>query len=278
MDVSLHIPVDVLTENIVKAERIFSYEEHDDLPLYGQTFSSRDAHELQLRLLPTKPPKIDGFHFEAISFPAAIVGGDHFNFLSVGGDKLGILIFDVSGKGAEAALIAARLRSIFRMQTWGNRDVKNVMCRANDFLLEVLPPARFVTCIYGILDPRNLTFTFARAGHEPLLLCRDRKIETVAPIGLPLGIGTPFEFADLLEIRMLKLQRGDRLFFFTDGLTEARNRNSDEFGLERIACELEKSDGRDLARLRASITDWTQGFPPHDDLTMISLTVEENEL
>lgn len=266
---------EALARTFVKAERVFCFEDDGDLPITARKFSPHDAHELQMRLLPARPPRIAGYHLEAVSFPAAIVGGDHFNFCPVGGERVGILIFDVSGKGAPAALLAARLRSIFRTQTWGNRDVRDVLVRAHDFLCRVLPPAHFVTAIYGILDPQSRQFTFSRAGHEPLLHLQAATGEVVphAPMGLPLGIGTHEEFSELLEIQTLRLERGDRLLFFTDGLTEARDALANEFGLERIIRVLRASDGDDISMLCDTIAHFCQDQPPHDDLTLLSLAV-----
>ncbi len=260
---------------VVRAERIFAFEEAGDLPIFARQFSSQDAHELQMRLLPTRPPLVEGYRFAGVSVPAALVGGDHFNFLSCGGDSIGLLLFDVSGKGAMAALVAARLRSIFRTQTWGNHDARDVVARANDFLLRVVPTANFVTAIYGILELKKRRFHFVRAGHEPLLLRRaSGEIETLAPAGFPLGLLPSREFSAALEIQTLQLESGDRLLLFSDGLTETMNPCGEEFGPERIAQTLAASGGDDLHELQAAVIEFAQGAPQHDDLTLLSAEVE----
>ncbi|BCM92096.1 phosphoserine phosphatase RsbU [Abditibacteriota bacterium] len=269
---------EALARTFVQAERIFCFEDDSDLPITARKFSSQDAHELQLRLLPNRPPHVPGYDLVAVSYPAAIVGGDHFNFCPVGGDKVGILIFDVSGKGPPAALVAARLRSIFRTQSWGNRDVRDVLSRAHAFLCRILPPAHFVTAIYGILDPKSRQFSFARAGHEPLLHVHagqenTTEVEMHAPMGLPLGVGTHTEFLELLETQTLQLERGDRLLFFTDGLTEARDALANEFGMERIIMTLRASQGDDIPLLCDTVARFCEGQAPHDDLTLLSLSV-----
>lgn len=260
---------------LVRAERIFAFEEANDLPIFARQFSSHDAHELQMRLLPTRPPLLAGYHFTGVSVPAALVGGDHFNFLACGGDKIGLLMFDVSGKGALAALVAARLRAIFRTQTWGNRDARDVVARANEFLLRVVPPANFVTAIYGILELKSRHFHFVRAGHEPLLLRRaDGSIETLAPSGFPLGLLPSRDFSGELEVQSVQLESSDRLLLFTDGLTETMNWDGQEFGLERILATLSASQGDDLHELQSAVTQFAQGAPQHDDLTLLSVEVD----
>jgi len=267
-----------VVESARRAGRIFAFEDERDLPILAREFSPADALELQLHWLPTRPPKIEGFELNAVSFPAALVGGDHFNFMAVGGERVGLLLFDVSGKGAPAAIVAARLRAIFRTQTWGNRDVRDVLGRAHEFLLRVLPPASFVTAIYAVLDPDKRTLTWARAGHEPLMRVTPGKdanaIQLGTASGLPLGIGTREEFLDLLEPQTWHLERGERILLFTDGLTEAQDALRNEFGIERILGTLRDSKDDDISALQSAVTQFVGNAPPHDDLTMLSLAVE----
>jgi len=267
-----------VVESARRAGRIFAFEDERDLPILAREFSPADALELQLHLLPTRPPKIEGFRLDAVSFPAALVGGDHFNFMAVGGERVGLLLFDVSGKGAPAAIVAARLRAIFRTQTWGNRDVRDVLGRAHEFLLRVLPPASFVTAVYAILDPEKQTLTWARAGHEPLMRITPGKDANIIQLGtasgLPLGIGTREEFLDLLEPQTWHLEHGERVLLFTDGLTEAQDALRNEFGIDRILGTLRDSKDDDISALQSAVTQFVGNAPPHDDLTMLSLAVE----
>lgn len=261
-----------IMHSAIRAERIFLFESEDDLLITSRQRAPESAHDVQLRLLPTRPPQIDGFSIDAISIPAQEVGGDHFNFFSAGGDRLGVLIADVSGKGMPAALLATLLRATFRTQTWGNHDVHDVLTRANAFLSRVLPMGTFITAIYGILDVPSRRFTYGRAGHEPLLFkSAGGEIRLLTPFGLPLGVASDADFRGVLEVESIQLQPGDRLLLYTDGLTEAMNCGREEFGTSRILDALAASGGDDIAALRQSIDRHCGDSEPHDDLTMVSI-------
>ena len=193
------------------------------------------ARDIQQRLLPEHCPVVEGFEIAARGTSAMEVGGDYYDFFWVDDDHLGIVVADVSGKGVYAALVVAMIRSAFRTQAPNNYDVRDVLSRVNTFISEDLRRDMFVTCVYGILEVSTKKFTWARAGHEAIILAHpDHTVEMLSPDGFALGIiGAP-EFSDLLEVETVQMESGDRLLIFTDGLTEAMNADSEEFGMERV--------------------------------------------
>ncbi len=193
------------------------------------------ARDIQQRLLPEHCPIVEGFEIAARGTSAMEVGGDYYDFFWVDDDHLGIVIADVSGKGVYAALVVAMIRSAFRTQAPDNYDVRDVLNRVNTFISEDLRRDMFVTCVYGILEVSTKKFTWARAGHEALILAHpDHTVEMLSPDGFALGIiGAP-EFSDLLEVETIQMHPGDRLLMFTDGLTEAMNSEGEEFGMDRV--------------------------------------------
>lgn len=193
------------------------------------------AHDIQQRLLPDRCPTIPGFEIGAYGSPATEVGGDYYDFFEVDKDHLGIVVADVSGKGVHAALVVAMMRSAFRMQARNNLNVREVLQGVNEFMGKDLPREMFITCIYGILEVSTRRFTWARAGHEPLVVAHpDDSTDVIAPAGFALGVLESPDFDQLLEIDTVTLQSGDRILLFTDGLTEAMNASGEEFGMQRI--------------------------------------------
>ena len=252
------------------------------------------ARDIQKRLLPDHCPVIPGFEIAARGTSALEVGGDYYDFFWVDEDHLGIVVADVSGKGVYAALVVAMIRSAFRTQAMGNHDVRDVLSRVNAFIEEDLRRDMFVTCVYGILEVSTKRFSWARAGHEPLVVTHsdaDHTVDILSPDGFALGvIGSP-EFSDLLEVKTIELHPGDRLLMFTDGLTEAMNSKGEEFGMERILssladqtpcirCEpapLEEGETApdyepdEMIHLEAAVSLHVGDAPQSDDLTIVYL-------
>jgi len=201
------------------------------------------ARDIQKMLLPDKCPVVKGFDIAAHGSSATEVGGDYYDFFQVDDDRLGIVVADVSGKGVPAALTVAMMRSVFHTQAKGNSDVRDVLSRVNTFMTQDMRRDMFITCIYGILEISTGRFTWARAGHEPLLVAHESgETDVLSPAGFALGIIESPEFDELLDVEVTTLLPGDRVLLFTDGLTEAMNTNGEEFGMERILGILNHDD------------------------------------
>ncbi|HEX8464599.1 MAG TPA: GAF domain-containing SpoIIE family protein phosphatase, partial [Abditibacterium sp.] len=230
------------------------------------------ARDIQQRLLPDHCPIVSGFEIAARGTSALEVGGDYYDFFWVDDDHLGIVVADVSGKGVYAALVVAMIRSAFRIQAQGNHDVRDVLSRVNAFIEQDLRRDMFVTCVYGILEISSKKFSWARAGHEPLVVTHSdeaQSVDIISPDGFALGvIGSP-EFSDLLEVKTIQLHSGDRLLMFTDGLTEAMNSKGEEFGMERILSSL--ADHSPCERNHSKLDGVTCTPPDHEPDEMIHL-------
>jgi phosphoserine phosphatase RsbU/P len=227
-----------------------------------------------------------GLSVTALCVPAREVGGDYYDFLPLDEHRLGLLIADVSGKGTSAALYMAELKGLILSLSRIHTSPRELLIDANRIIAEHLDARSFITMTYAILDLRQRTMTYARAGHTPLIYVpgpgsASRSVRILAPDGLVLGLkidkGEMFE--RLLEEETLPLRTGDLYLFFTDGISEAMNAADDCFGEVRLGRLLEEHANLPAEELRERILREVQAFvagaPQHDDMTMILLKVDE---
>jgi serine phosphatase RsbU (regulator of sigma subunit) len=246
----------------------------------------RIAHEIQMSLLPQGPLGVPGLTVTALCVPAREVGGDYYDFLPIGDQRVGILIADVSGKGTSAALYMAELKGLMLSLSRIHSSPRELLVTANRIIAEHLDARSFITMTYAIVDLKHRTMTYARAGHTPLIHLpgpgdSSRKVRVLAPDGLVLGLkvddGQLFE--RLLREETIPLRAGDLYLFFTDGITEAMNAGHDCFGEQRLADLVEEHGHLPSEELRErvlrDINTFVGGAPQHDDMTMILLRVED---
>ncbi len=189
-----------------------------------------EARQIQQNLLPRRAPSLPGFHLEAEWIPAGAVGGDWYDYIPLAEGRVAIVLADVSGKGMPAALLMSAVRGIVRSVAPLASGPGEVLGRVNQMLLDDVPTGRYVTMIYAVLDPARRTLTFASAGHPWPLLCHGTGVRPLhTDAGTPLGL-FPSEFTE----HTVKLCRGFRLLFYTDGISEALNCEDQEFGSARL--------------------------------------------
>jgi sigma-B regulation protein RsbU (phosphoserine phosphatase) len=191
----------------------------------------RIAREVQLSLLPTSAPKLDGLDIAGINIPSRNIGGDYYDFIPIVSGHLGIVIADVAGKGVPASLIMASFRAFLRAEIRNNYSIHTIFAKVNNLLSEILQPHQFVTAFYGVLDLEQRRFTFSNAGHNPPMLLRpDGKWRRLTSGGVVLGI---FEGASY-DQGVIDLMPGDLFVLYTDGLIEAENKAGQMFGDKRL--------------------------------------------
>ncbi len=188
-----------------------------------------EARAVQQAFLLKAVPLVPGFAFETAWHPAGAVAGDWFDFIDLGDERYGIALADVSGKGMPAALLMSATRSILRSLAKLHSSPSETLQHLNQTLSEDFPMGKFVTMIYAVLDARSREITVASAGHlRPLLIngeCTFLDVDT----GLPLGLG-----ASSYPEKKIQLSPGTKLLFYTDGITEAVNRDEEEYGPARL--------------------------------------------
>jgi serine phosphatase RsbU (regulator of sigma subunit) len=192
------------------------------------------AQRMQKRLLPQSLPSIPSVEFAATSESSFEVGGDYYDIIALPEERIAIVIADVSGKGVSAAFYMAEVKGIILSLSKVCSTPKELLLFANQTLMESLDKNAFISAIYGVLDTRNATITLARAGHCPAVHISGESVELVKPNGLGLGLTSGPQFEQEIEERSIKLQKGDICIFYTDGITEARNADMEEYGYERL--------------------------------------------
>lgn len=228
---------------------------------------SREAEEartIQQALFPKSSPYVPGFVIAGATCPAGAVGGDWYDFLPLDDGRYGVVLADVSGKGTAAALLMSATRGMLRSLAEACCTPAEVMTKLNRLMVEDFPTGRFVTMIYGVLDPNTSTFTFANAGHLPPLLVDDTGAQLLnGDSGLPLGLS----FGTFSEMTVA-LPRGSRLLLYSDGITEAANADDEEYGIERLKDH--SGDGNVCAdSVLEAVHQFCSPAPLHDDATAI---------
>ena len=237
------------------------------------------AQEIQHTLLPSAFPDIEGYEIASYYEAAKEVGGDYFDFVEVDKDTLGIVVADVSGKGVPGSLVMTMIRTALRTEARGNKDAADVLARVNDFVIKDMKRGMFVTIFYIILDSKNRTLNYASAGHNPMILYRGitNKSYYLNPRGFPIGISLPDNslFRKSIESDTLKLQAGDVLIIYTDGITEAMNPVREKFSDERFLTTIRTFGHLQVDplvdKIRDDINVFTEGFAQNDDITLVAI-------
>jgi sigma-B regulation protein RsbU (phosphoserine phosphatase) len=245
----------------------------------------RLAHDFQKMLLPRECPQVPGFQIAAFSAPALEVGGDYYDFFWVDDARrhLGVVIADVSGKGIPGALIMSMARSTIRAEARGNLSPRDVLLKANERAYADTREIVFITMTYGFLDTRERRFRFARAGHEPLVTFKrdSENAKLTSPEGIAMGmVGS--DMFQLVQEAVVPLDRGDIAVLYTDGVVEAMDSQSEEYGQKRffdfLAANRARPPQEIIEKTIEDITDFTRGHPQHDDITLVAIRVlDESE-
>jgi sigma-B regulation protein RsbU (phosphoserine phosphatase) len=228
---------------------------------------AEEARQIQQQLLPNSSLLLPGFSVTGATLPAGAVGGDWYDYIELPGGKWGFVLADVSGKGMAAALLMSATRGVFRALAEDIHTPGEVLAKLNRSLLRDFPAGRFVTMIYGVLDPAERTFTFANAGH-PWPVIRNgtctRLLETET--GLPLGI-TDASYSEAA----VALNAGARVLFYSDGISEAVNDRQQEYGTARLAQLLCKPYVSTETILN-DVSEFSSGLPAFDDATVVLIS------
>lgn len=234
------------------------------------------AKGIQRSFLPEKEPEISGIDIAASNVAATEVGGDFYDFIPIAKDQWGLTIADVAGKGVPAALFMALSRTLVRASTTGNPNVSESIEKANELICADAKTGMFVTLFYAILDAKKKRLRYVNAGHNPPLLLKQQKGNTVLlkAKGIALGVIENIE----LEEEEIQLEKGDLITLFTDGVTEAINQKEEQFGQQRLLTLIEENRGLSaceiISKIEAEVTAFSGGQPQFDDITLMIIKIE----
>jgi sigma-B regulation protein RsbU (phosphoserine phosphatase) len=234
------------------------------------------AREIQDSLLPEALPLIAGFSLAADWRSALEMAGDFYDIFPQPDGRWGIVVADVSDKGAAAAMYMAMTRSLIRTSAANHSNPARALDEVNQHLLAHSTSDMFVTVFYAVLDAATQTLTYASAGQNPPLLRRiSGGIETLTRTGAALGV---FEGLALSDASLI-LSPGDSLVIYTDGVTDALNSQGEEYGTTRLTEAILNAARSDAKRLLEHLTSdlaaFTQDVPPFDDITFFILINEQ---
>jgi len=229
------------------------------------------AAEVQRLFLPRSDPETAGFEISGAMHPARVVGGDYYDYIPRPDGRMRLVIADVSGKGVAAALLMSATAAAVQLETNEPRKLCDVASHLNKELYALQDEGRFVTVLLGELDPRSGQLRYINCGHNPALLLRGDGGEALwlhascTPVGM-----TPEMDCSLEEIR---LAAGDIMVWYTDGLTEASDRDAKEFGTSRLLESVRLHAGgssREICdQLWRDVAAFTQRDSLDDDLTLM---------
>lgn len=235
------------------------------------------ASEIQRVLLPRSAPALSDYGIAAEYKAARLVSGDYYDYVRVDGDRYGIAIGDVSGKGIAASLIMAMCRSNLRSRAPENLSPAAVLHAVNGSIFPDIREDMFVSLLYLILERGSNEVTLARAGHEPPLLRRRStgEVETVETSGLAAGIDEGPVFKRTVKDHRIQMEPGDILLLYTDGIVECESPDGDEFGAERLRDLLSTHSGlapeQLVARIVEEVERFSDGAAQSDDITLIAI-------
>ncbi|WP_437229556.1 SpoIIE family protein phosphatase [Planctomicrobium sp. SH661] len=268
--------LEILSAVAVLAGQAIGYSQaHDIVVQHNMTIRQMEtARQIQLGMLPRNRPAVRGYAFGHHYAPAERVGGDYFFYEMLRDGRVILGIADASGKGLPAAMNIARFAGEVRLQIATSPSLKSALASLNQFVIDGAEECMFITACLCVLDPQQHLVAIANAGHPPPLLKRahDNTVEelTSQRRNFPLGIASVFE----AHPWTVKLEPGDRLLLYTDGVTEAMNTRNEMFGTARLRESLGGSFSSIDDLVQEIVKDvgvFRDGRTANDDMTIVGV-------
>ena len=229
------------------------------------------AKNIQIDLLPTSDPEIQGYEFSSICIPTFEIGGDYFDYIMLDENRLAIVVADVSGDGIPAALIMAAFRALLRYNAKLFSKPDRLMEIMNAHVSDFMRTRDFISTFYGILDHKSHKLYYCNCGHNPALFCHSDEIKLLEKSGPSLNLLKNAKFRS----NEINLAENDIILFYTDGATEVFNEEKEQFGLGRLIKIIGKKKTESPKEIVNDIISSTKIFNAsdmyNDDFTLVAL-------
>ena len=231
------------------------------------------AAAIQQKIIPESLPMIGGYQIAGINIPSREVGGDYYDCIDIGEGKYALIMADVAGKGISAALLVNTLNAALYSYLEFNLPLTELADKLNKLIYKSSPPDKYITFFIAVLDAKSGTLNIVNAGHNPALLLRkDGRLEQIEAGGIGLGmldLGLPYSG------QSLKIEKGDKLFLYTDGIPEAMNLNDEEYSDERMIDFFKKHSDQNpqefIRRMVEDVKNYVGEAEQSDDITSMIL-------
>lgn len=236
------------------------------------------ANHIQMNMLPSSFPSVEGLDISSQSLPAKKVGGDYYDLIKISPQQVGVAIGDVSGKGMPAALLMVEIRTIIQAKAPDSTTSLEVIRKVNEIISKDAEPGMYATLFYGIYDLPTRVLTYTNAGHNyPLLYHPETDTyDSLETTGMFVGM---FDNPPYKEVSV-QLNPGDIIIFYTDGVTEAVSASGEMYGLKRLCSTISGCREGNAAQLReaieASVDEFASGEEQADDITVMIMKVSKD--
>lgn len=233
------------------------------------------AREVQQSFLPVQTPEFEHLELAGICKPAYETGGDYYDFVPIDDHRVAVTIGDVSGKGIQAAFYMTFVKGVIHSLCREIESPAEILKKTNRLFCDNAPRGTFISLIYGIVDLREQTFHFARAGHNPIIriTSENGQVEELQPKGIGIGLTQGETFARTIEETKLSLSEDDLLVLYTDGIVEALNERNTFYGTQRLNNILKVNKARSAKQILELLSSDVQSFigsaKQHDDMTVM---------
>ena len=273
-----------ICHGFVETSRLeMDYTAHVCLDHYSDEERRRLESELELSqivqraLLPQRMPSIAGVELAAFSRPSEIIGGDYFDFFNYRDGAHGLVIADVSGHGVAAGILMSSLQAALRTMAPDTEVPSEILERINRFYIHNINFTTFITVFLARFDPDSRILSYVNAGHNPPIVYRKETGEIHWLTRTAPAIGLAEDFRPRTE--SITLAKGDSVLLYTDGLTEAFNLNSEQFGHERLAELFVRNVNLTMPDIlqvvRQTVNEFSDRVPLVDDATLIALKISD---